>query len=476
MDKPAFVQPNPLQKLLIVPEHPQLIMATGTKKLDLPSQNSTTVNVTSSPPVIISQDIVTALSPRVSAGDNGHLIVWQDGLNRLGSSSALGLCRIGIDGKIETIVRKHGSGPRENPSVAFGKKTKAFFVVWHEKPADKHDSDVFAYRISSSLDDKSFIKVLNTQPIILAKTPANEMCPAVASDGENFLVAWSKSVDDTLYGKKYALYVQLFDSNSMPLGEPTELAPHGSSPAVVFDGKSYVIAYATSGNVYVRKVSDTGMPEGEPIKMGGVWESSPAIATDGQLTVVSAGCRPYPNPWGWHGPSAISVGRVTRDGKTPERFSVNYNQLADGGFAGLVDRAQWKGRKGWPAGAPGGFKGTENGYWPHVYSAVIWDGKTWVVTWVRARMHWINLVEHEIFASRIDPETMMPIGNPVQVAGGVSEPGSHTKPSLASTGNGTSLIVYNMIDDSGKIQVAAKFIWGGATKGPPRVEPLKTKE
>jgi hypothetical protein len=302
------------------------------------------------------------------------------------------------------------------------------------------------------------------------------MCPAIGSDGEHFLVVWSKSVDDALYGRKYALYARLFDGNAKPLSEETELAPRGSHPAVVFDGKSYVVAYTIAGNVYVRKVSSAGIPEGDPIKMGGTWASPPSIATDGQVAIVSAGCQPYPNPWGWHGPSAISVGRVTRDGKTPERFSVNYHQLADGGFAGLVDRAQWKGKKGWPAGAPGGFKGTENGYWPHQYSSVTWDGKTWVVTWVRARMHWINLVAHEIFACRVDPETMMPTGNPVQVAGGISEGGSHTQPSIASAGDGSSLMVYHVIDDTGRIQLAGKFIWGGALKGPARIEPLKSEK
>jgi hypothetical protein len=137
----------------------------------------------------------------------------------------------------------------------------------------------------------------------------------------------------------------------------------------------------------------------------------------------------------------------------------------------LLDRAQWKGRKGWPAGIPGGFKTTENGYWPHLYSTVCWDGRSWVAAWVRGRMSGMNLVDHDVFASRVDPETMMPIGEPVLVAGGDAEPGAQTVPALAAGTDGRSLLVYLCGQPDGTAQLRARVLSGGPERGVARVMP-----
>jgi hypothetical protein len=167
----------------------------------------------------------------------------------------------------------------------------------------------------------------------------------------------------------------------------------------------------------------------------------------------------------------ISIGRLTNDGKTPERFSVVSDILADGGFAGVVDRAQWKGRKGWPEGIPGGFKSTQNGYWPGIHSSVCWDGKTWTVAWIRYKLHGAS--DSDIFASRVDPATMMPTGEPVLVAGGAEEPGVQTQPAIVGLGDGASVLVYLSVQPDGHIRVMARLLAGGAYTGPARVEPAK---
>lgn len=252
-----------------------------------------------------------------------------------------------------------------------------------------------------------------------------------------------------------------------------EVAAGGGGPVVVSDGSQFVVAYGKGGSVYARRISADGrMLDEDPIKLGGQWEKGQAIASNGEVAVVIAARQPSSwSPWGWSGPGAISLGRVTRDGKTPERFSVGPDGLADGGFAGLLDRSTWKGRKGWPKGAPGGFKNTESGYWPGHNSTVCWDGKTWLAAWERKKVQ--SVTDLDIFACRVDPATMMPTGGPVLVAGGAAEPGIQSHPVLVGLGDGTGVLFYLAVQDDGQLRMLARMLTGGALTGPARVEPGK---
>jgi hypothetical protein len=273
---------------------------------------------------------------------------------------------------------------------------------------------------------------------------------------------------------KRAIRGQWLDAKGDPSGGPFDIAPSGCGPVAAFDGAQFVAAYESGGSIYARRIGRDGrLLDEQPVKMGGQWEHRPAIAANGSDLVVTGARRPWPNPWGWNGPATISIGRLTRDGKTPERFSMGQEALADGGFAGLVDRSQWKGHKGWPAGRPGGFSVTENGYWPHMYSAVCWDGKTWVVAWVRGKMSGMNLTDMDIFACRVDPKTMMPTGEPVLVAGGDAEPGTQTRPALAALGDGVSLLVYVNAAPDGSVRIIGRTLAAGPLTGPERVAPVK---
>lgn len=251
-----------------------------------------------------------------------------------------------------------------------------------------------------------------------------------------------------------------------------ELSVSGSSPVVISDDKQFVVAYQNGPAIYAKRISADGkLLDEKSIKMGGQWEHRPAIAFNGQTVVITGARRPQHNPWGWNGPGMISIGRLTADGKTPERFSVGSDALADGGFAGVVDRTQWRGAKGWPAGIPGGFKDTQNGYWPGAYSSVCWDGKTWVVAWICYKVR--GAPDLDVFACRVDPATMMPTSEPVLVAGGAAEPGIQTEPVILGLGDGASALFYLAVQPDGQIKVMSRLLAGGPLTGPARVEPKK---
>jgi hypothetical protein len=255
--------------------------------------------------------------------------------------------------------------------------------------------------------------------------------------------------------------------------EGVEIDPRGRDPLVVFDGAQFVVVYQGDSLIQARRVTPDGkLTDAKPLAIGDQWAGSAAVAANGEVVAVAGCVRPSWNPWGWGGPGAVCVGRLTRDGHSPERAGGNPNTLADGGYAGLLDSAKWKGKKGWPAGARGGFKGTENGYWPSAGTAVCWDGKTWVAAWVRTR---IADGDKEIFASRVDPATMMPIGEPALVAGGEAEPGGQARPALIGIGDGTSALVYLAVQPDGQIVPSARLLAGGAIAGPARVDPPRAK-
>ncbi|MBA4388182.1 MAG: hypothetical protein C0404_09390 [Verrucomicrobia bacterium] len=250
-----------------------------------------------------------------------------------------------------------------------------------------------------------------------------------------------------------------------------EIAASGENPVVTSDGKQFMVIYesgnSSGSDVFGRRLSVDGkLLDEKPVKLGG--GRRPAVASNGEAVVVTRSRRPYPNPWGWHGPGMMVIGRFTSDGRAPDKFNVSYDVDAEGGFAGVLDSTHWKGRKGWPAGAPGGFKDTENGYWPSLYSTVCWDGKTWVAAWVRSKT---GATDSDIFACRVDPATMMPTGEPVLVAGGDEEPGVQTEPVLVGLGDGVSVLVYLSVLRDGRISVMARLLAGGALAGPERVEP-----
>lgn len=320
----------------------------------------------------------------------------------------------------------------------------------------------------------------NAEITVNGKTSKVAFMPRAAALGASAIIVSTELIDKP--GEPPICRVKADWSLTTPAGQGAagkadtiEIAPSGGDPVVISDGTQFVVVYNNNQSIYAKRISVDGkVLDAQPIKLGGQWEYRPAVAFNGNVVVVTGARRPNWNPWGWNGPGAISIGRLTSDGKTPERFAIGPIELANGGFAGLLDRSQWKGRKGWPEGIPGGFKDTENGYWPSACSTVCWDGQTWVTAWVRAKVR--GPTDLDIFACRVDAATMMPIGEPVLVGGGSDEPGVQTQPSLIGLGNGSSALVYLSVKADGQVRVMSRLLSGGPTNGPARVEPREISD
>lgn len=416
---------------------------------------------------IISPGEGNAGRPIVVGGKCGFLVSWCD------RSGAVILASIDKEGGIR-LAESAQAGDCEQVAGAFADKAGRFILVRQARNPGVVNSGLRCGMVSVPMAANAPTTTVSPAARDSALVrPSHMIQPAVASDGEGFLVAWSELAESPERGPVYALKAQRLDSEGAPIGEILGVAACGQQPAVAFDGEQYVIAYDNGNAVFAQRVSRDGRITGERRKMCGMMERAASIATDGRHVVICAGRIPAPNPWGWHGPAAFFAGRVERDGSAPDQPKVDFVELARGGFYGLLDVAQWKDRPGWPATWRGDFTATRNGYWPRVYSALAWDGKTWVAAFVRSRMEGLALVDDDIFGCRIDPETMMATSEPALLAGGTAEPGSQSTPSIATLDDGTCLLAYQAVDRRGISRVAARFIAGGPLKGPPRTEPVR---
>ncbi len=283
--------------------------------------------------------------------------------------------------------------------------------------------------------------------------------PAVAVSPEGVvMVSWLSLVPVSALGPFWEVRCRFFDRLLASRGSSLKV----SGRAVAHDccaasGRFYLV-YSVGRKVRAIVLSRDGRVVKDGIKMGGWFERFPRCVAGGGTVAVTAAFQPHPNPWGWHGPGAVVIGRLNPDGSTPDRVSADYDAIANGGLKGLVDHATWRNRKGWPAGIPGGFKGTDNGYWPYMYSCPAWVGGRWLVVWVRARLRERYFIgAHDVFATLVDASSMKPLLAPLTVAAG-GEGVTRTAPVVASDGNSLALVAYRVARRDGSVVVGLRLL------------------
>ncbi|MBA4388953.1 MAG: hypothetical protein C0404_13305 [Verrucomicrobia bacterium] len=401
--------------------------------------------------------------PDVAFGADSWLVVWQDGWSGLGGDSKILGARIAPDGKIldaAPIVVSAGKAIRERPRVAFGNKT--FLVVWQEFNGE--DYDIRAVRVSSEG------KPLDAEAIAVVSGVHNQSRPAVASDGDGFLVVWQ----DFRGGKNYEIFgARVSADGKLPDGAmPVAMGSAGHTPSVAFSGGEYLVTIPGTTMVGLR-VSREGKPLGavKASGPGGREGGPPAVAgaADGFLVVASRS--PEPDPWGWCGPPGILV----------YTFKGSFAPAAPGGYAHeiamrqvpqVLDSAFWKDVVGWPAGMRGGFKGTHNGLWPSYHTAVCHDGRHGVAVWMCKRLERSERPEDytDLYAARFDASGGDVVNfDPLPVPAALG-PESQFAPRLAAGPQGAALLVYESKAPTGGSSVECCLVSDTADTRPPAIQ------
>ena len=212
---------------------------------------------------------------RIAFDGTNYFVVWDDDDvygTRISKSGSI------LDRPAIRISAARGS--QADPQVAFDGRN--FLVVWSDnrlRPGQENpEDDVFGARVTRAG------VVLDRDGIPISTTEGQQFDPGVAFDGSRFLVVWTDfgSGAGDISGARMTTNGEVLDANSFVIssGEKEQL-----DPAVAFDGTNYLVAWSESSeggyDIFGARVSRAGKaldPKAIRISTGGrAWEP-PAVA------------------------------------------------------------------------------------------------------------------------------------------------------------------------------------------------------
>ncbi len=221
-------------------------------------------------------------SVAVAYGAGVYFVVWSDARNSIEyavsdlygarvspSGEVLDPCGIAISGAV---------GSQRWPSVAFDGNN--FVVVWED--SRNYGFDIYCARVSPEGN------VLDPGAAAVCAATGNQLRPAIAFDGVNYLVAWedwrSGSLD--LYGTRLDQALNVLDVGGIPISTSVGDQYY---PEVAFCSGKYLVVWQdfrsdTDWDVYGARVDASGTvldPDGIPVLSGFSHQWVPDVASDG---------------------------------------------------------------------------------------------------------------------------------------------------------------------------------------------------
>lgn len=221
------------------------------------------------------------LAPVVCFDGFNFLVVWYD----VNDNDIYGT-RITTTGTILDTIGfpiSTAINSQENPSVAFDGLN--YLVVWKDERNDY--SDIYGARVSQTGT------VLDPDAIAISTATNDQLNPAVAFDGINYLVVWEdiRNGSHDIYGARVTQAGTVLDLNGIPICTRSNWL---TSPSIAFDGTNYLVVWGiiSAGRIYDifgTRINQSGFvfnPNGFPISTAPSHQSSPSIAFDGNNYLV----------------------------------------------------------------------------------------------------------------------------------------------------------------------------------------------
>ena len=184
-------------------------------------------------------------SPQVAfGGADTYLVVWEQGKDVWQDSKAkVFASRVRVSNGIAStldpggILLSRSGNSQKRPRVAFG--GGVFLVVWQELSAST-DYDIRGARVT--LDGR----ILDPEGISITMKKLNQITPNITYDKTNnrFFVVWADFISGTnyqIYGARIGANGSVLDSNGIFLAKEDNLVPH--TPVVETNGEQFLVAW-----------------------------------------------------------------------------------------------------------------------------------------------------------------------------------------------------------------------------------------
>jgi hypothetical protein len=237
--------------------------------------------VLDSPGFVISSSTGNQNHPKAAFDGTNFFVVWDD---TRGSSSDIYGARVTPSGQTldpTGIVISLASGQQTLPAVAFG--GGCYVVVWQD---DRNgNSDIYGSRVTASG------QVLDPNGILVTGASNAQELPAIAFDGTDFLMVWddwrNQSSAD-IYAARMTPNGQVLDSAGIAV---STASGDQLEPALAFDGSDYLAVWEDNRNpanapqVYGARIS----PGGSVLDPNGVEINDSVVSRPQAAAVAGAG-------------------------------------------------------------------------------------------------------------------------------------------------------------------------------------------
>ena len=220
--------------------------------------------------------------PAVAFDGTNYLVVWQ---HKTSSQYNIIGCRINqagvpIDASGFTICS--ASRDQKYPAVAFDGEN--YLVVWQDYRSNSN-WDIYGCRVTT--DGEVLDGSGNSGGIVISNAAGDQTKPAIAFGDTNYFVVWDDQrpgIHD-IYGGRVTIDGDILDGTGVQISNN-----NGTTPAIAFDGTNYLVAWSTSSpDIYCARVNQlAGVldPAGIAISTLSGSQEYPAVAFDGTNYLV----------------------------------------------------------------------------------------------------------------------------------------------------------------------------------------------
>jgi hypothetical protein len=221
--------------------------------------------------------------PALAFDGENFLAVWQDGLIGLGCDIyGARVTPAGVVLDSAGIAISAAADDQRFPALAFDGGN--FLVVWTDDRSGGYNTDIYGARVTPAG------VVLDPGGIAISTAAEYQQTPALAFDGQNYLVVWTDqraSSYDDIYGARVTPAGVVLDTSGIAISTATGVQGH---LAVVSDGENFLVVWQTdmgADGVYGARMTSAGVvldPAG--ITISTLADGNAALVFDGENSLV----------------------------------------------------------------------------------------------------------------------------------------------------------------------------------------------